>query len=135
MYIDHGQIFVPPWNPIMTVIGLAVSMIVNALVTGLLVFRILKVFREVKATSDERVLGAVNGSALRRVIFILIESGMVLFSVQLVRLLTVCLTLWATRINNDGVYGVYNLLYGIHKMLNVSIESDILVFILLTMWS
>ena len=43
----------------MTLISFAVSMAVNTLVTGLIVFEILKVFLGVKPTSVERVLGAV----------------------------------------------------------------------------
>ena len=54
-------------------------MTVNTLMTGLIVFRILKVFQEVKSAS-----GAITGrSTLHHVIFILIESGMALFSIQL----------------------------------------------------
>src|ERR1700735_4878893 len=63
------------------VAGLALSMTVNALVTGLIVFRIFQVFQEVKTlTADgQSLLGATGGSTLQRVIFILIESGMALF--------------------------------------------------------
>ena len=71
----------------MGVAGLALSMTVNALVTGLIAFRIFKVFREVKtATANDQILGVTGGSTLRRVVFILIESGMALFSIQLARL-------------------------------------------------
>ena len=62
-------------------------MAVNTLVTGLIVFRILKVFLEVKATvtSVERTLGSTRGTKLRHIIFVIIESGMALFAIQLVR--------------------------------------------------
>ena len=63
-------------------------MVVNALVTGLIVFKILKVFLEVRATSVEQTLGSLSstrGSKLRHIIFIIIESGMALFAIQLVR--------------------------------------------------
>jgi hypothetical protein len=66
-------------------------MAVNILVTGLIVFRILKVFWEIKAantvtrTSVELTLGTTGGTKLRHVIFIIIESGMTLLAVQLVR--------------------------------------------------
>ena len=66
--------------------GLATSMAVNTLVTGLIVFRILRVFLEVKATSIERTLGSTGGTKLRHIIFVIIESGMALFAVQLARL-------------------------------------------------
>ena len=61
-------------------------MAVNTLVTGLIVFRILKVFLEVKATSVERTLGSTGGTKLRHIIFVIIESAMALFVMQLVRL-------------------------------------------------
>ena len=65
------------------------SMAVNTLVTGLIVFRILKVFLEVnriKPTSVERNLGslATRGTKLRHVMFVIIESNMALFAMQLV---------------------------------------------------
>ena len=72
----------------LTLTGFIVSMVVNALVTGLIVFKILKVFLEVKATSVERTLGSLSstgGPKLRHIIFIIIESGMALFSIQLAR--------------------------------------------------
>ena len=57
-------------------------MAVNALVTGLIVFKILKVFLQVKAVS---VKGSIGGTTLRHVIFVIIESGMALFAIQLAR--------------------------------------------------
>ena len=66
-------------------------MAVNALVTGLIAFRILKVFSELKATtttSVERTLGSTShgGTKSQHIVFIIIESGMMLLVVQLVRL-------------------------------------------------
>ena len=43
-------------------------------------------FLEVKATSVERTLGSTGGTKLRHIIFVIIESGMALFVMQLVRL-------------------------------------------------
>ena len=67
------------------------SMAVNTLVTGLIVFRILEVFLEVnriKPTSVERNLGslpvATRSTKLRHVMFVIIESNMALFAMQLV---------------------------------------------------
>ena len=83
----------PPGSRL-TLTGLIASMTVNTLVTGLIVFKILKVFLEVKiATSksdSEQTLGSLRqttggGTKLRHVIFIIIESGMALFAIQLVR--------------------------------------------------
>jgi len=72
----------------MVLTSFALSMAVNTLVTGLIVFRIFKVFLEIKAatTSVERTLGTTGGSKLQHVIFIIIESGMALLAVQLVRI-------------------------------------------------
>ena len=59
-------------------------MTMNALVTGLIMFRIFKVFQEVKtATADNQNLGVTGGSTLWCVMSIIIESGMALFSIQL----------------------------------------------------
>jgi hypothetical protein len=67
------------------------SIAVNTLVTGLIVFKIVKVFLEVKSTttaSDEQILGlgSSGGTKLRHVIFVIIESAMALFAIQVVRL-------------------------------------------------
>jgi hypothetical protein len=73
-------------------------MAVNALVTGLIVFKIRKVFVEVQqvyaststSESDEQTLGSTGGgggstSKLQHIIFVIIESGMSLLAIQLVR--------------------------------------------------
>ena len=83
----------------MILTGLLASMAVNALVTGLIVFKILKVFLESKrleidATPVERTLASLSltaGTKLRHIIFIIIESGMALFAIHLVRVVVVCL--------------------------------------------
>ena len=76
----------PTWTWSLTLTGLATSMTVNALMTGLIVFRIFKiVFRQVRPTSDERKLGATGGRQIYSIMAIIIESGMILFSIQLVR--------------------------------------------------
>jgi hypothetical protein len=106
--------------------GLATSMAVNALMTGLIVFKILKVFLEFKPTSVEQTLGSLSstgGSKLRHIIFIIIESGMALFAVQLVR---VVLTSLVAQIENTEFTGPavgMELVIGIHQMLNVTIRS------------
>ena len=69
----------------MFITGLAASMAVNALMTGMIVFRILKV-TGVKPTSIERTLGSTEGNKFRHIMFIIIESGMALFAIQLVRI-------------------------------------------------
>ena len=55
--------------------------VVNTLVTGLIVVKILKVFLEVKITLIEGTLGsAAGGPNYQHVAFIIIESGMALFA-------------------------------------------------------
>jgi hypothetical protein len=93
-------------------------MAVNTLVTGLIVFKIFKVFRDAKIpfTKDATMgsTSSVGGSRLRSIIFILIESGAALFCIQLVRLTVSVLK------TNIGVE-VFDLIVGIHQMLNVNI--------------
>ena len=73
------------WPNTVFMIGLAASMAVNALMTSMIVFRILKV-TGVKSTSVERSLGSTQGNNFRHIMFIIIESGMALFAIQLVRI-------------------------------------------------
>ena len=61
-------------------------MAVNTLVTTMIVFGILKVTMGVQPTSVERSLGSRSSTKFRHIIFILIESGMALFAIQLVRI-------------------------------------------------
>ena len=65
-------------------------MAVNTLVTGMIVFRILKVTMtgvRPTSTSVERTLGSTGGNKFRHIIFIIIESAMALFVIQLVRVM------------------------------------------------
>jgi hypothetical protein len=106
--------------PVLT--SLTASMTVNALVTGLIVFRMFKIFPEVKGvtTSDEQSLGFVATRKLRSIIFVIIESGMVLFAIQLARL-AITATGLQTNVEND----VFALIAGTHPMLNVNINYTI----------
>ena len=113
--IIQGQLYIPRWSDILAITDLALSMTVNALVTGLIVFRILKVFQEVKTST-----AVTGGSTLRRVIFIIIESGVALFSIQLARLVATVLSGM-----DEAVRNAYYLIVGIHEMLNVIIRSVI----------
>ena len=112
-----GQIFETTWGVPWTLTGFALSMAVNTLVTGLIVFKILKVFLEVKAasTSVERTLGATGSTKLRHVIFVIIESGMALFAIQLVRVVL--------YLQSAAGPNAYNLVIGINEMFNVIIGS------------
>ena len=96
--------------------ALATSMAVNALVTGLIVFKILKVFWQVNPILVELTLDSTGGSKLRHVIFVIIESGMMLFAIQVIRLVFDILPMeWAFYANNYVVV--------INEMLNVIIIS------------
>ena len=113
MSIVQGQFSFADWSIPLAIAGLTLSMTVNALVTGLIVFRIFKVVQEVKTdTAEDQILGVTGGSTLRRVIFIIIESGMALFSIQLARLVV---TIAITDASNDA----YPLITATHEMLNV----------------
>ena len=106
-------------------------MVVNALVTGLIVFKILEVFLEVKrlqpeATSIERTLSSLSstgGTKLRQIIIIIIESGMALFAIQLVRVVITSLyELQGGQISPGLLFG-FELASIIHEMLNVVATS------------
>ena len=98
------------WASKLILPSLGMSLIVNALVTSLIVFRIIKVFREVRPTSDQQIGG---GSTLRYIIFVLIESGMAMFAIQLVRFV---LTIVPTE------FSCLPIIIGIHQMFNVIIK-------------
>ena len=74
------------WLPL-SVTTLAAT--VNALSTGLIVFKIRKVFMEVGAASSsiDRTLDSTGGTRFkfRHIMFVIVESGMTLFVIQLVR--------------------------------------------------
>jgi hypothetical protein len=110
--VQGDSLSIASWGDTLTTIGLVTSMAVNALMTGLIVFKILKVFLEFKPTSVERTLGSsTGGSKLQHILFIVIESGMALFAIQLVRVVLSCLDL-------ESVFTVI----GIHEMLNVIVH-------------
>jgi hypothetical protein len=111
-FIVQRQVDSTHWSYVLALTGLAVSMTVNALVTGLIVFRIFRVFREVKDVT--------GGRKLRSIIFIIIESGMALFAIQLARLVIA-----ATGVGTNAELEIYQLIASIHEMLNVVISSVI----------
>jgi hypothetical protein len=123
-FIKQSRIDQTVWGNRVVLTSLIASMTVNALVTGLIVFRILKVFRVVKSatTLEDRSLG---GNKLRSVTFIIIESGMALFAVQLAR---VAITL---NLTIGSLYGPFEFITGIHEMVNVIISSVIVTLCLL----
>jgi len=69
---------------------------------------------------DDSILGVPEGNALRRVIFVLIESGMALFSIHLVRLV-------ATIVNTDATIKALQLIIALQDMVNGITPTIILV--------
>ena len=103
------------WGYMINVTALGISLIVNAVVTGLIVFKILKVYRDGRPTLEGQTLELTeDGAKLRSIMFIIIESGMALFTVQLIR---VVLTLFTVD--------AFVLIIGINQQLNVIIHSVI----------
>ena len=118
----QGQIGTAGWGIKMGISSLTTSMAVNALVTGLIIFKILKVFLEVRVNlstsiSVERTfLGSTRGhgnTKLRQVIFVIIESGMTLFAIQLLRLLFYILPMKWTADASDYVI-VINVMFNVN---------------------
>ena len=119
------------WGAFVTLTSLVLSIFVNALVSGLIVFRIVKVFLEVKRTSVERTLGSTGDAALRHVLFVIIESGMALLVIQLVR---VIIGNWPVQFGTaeyNIITAAYNLVTGINQMFNV-IKSSVHFYFLFT---
>ena len=100
----------------MDLTGLVLSMAVNALVTGLIVFKILRVFLKVNPIMVELTLDSTGGTKLRHVIFIIIESGMLLLAIQVIRLVFSILPM-------EWTVDVLEYVVGINEMLNVIIRS------------
>ena len=116
-----------PWGGVLTLTGLVTSMAVNVLVTGLIVFKILRVFMEVKslkATTVEQTLGSLSstgGPKLQRIIFVIIESGMALFAIQLIRLVISILIQVQESQAAAGLFVLLQAAIIFHQMLNVII--------------
>jgi hypothetical protein len=120
--LEQGIDVIVPWGNTLGITGLTTSMTVNALVTSLIIFKILKVFLDLKPTSIERTLGSSSGgsSNLRHIIFIIIESGMALFAIQLVRVVLTSVVVRTVLPGSAAVVGM-EFVIGIHEMLNVMI--------------
>ena len=124
--ISQNEVIETLWGIRLISTSLITSMTVNALVTGLIVFKIFKVFRGV-TTSEDKSLGITRGNKLHSVAFIIIESGMALFAVQLARV-----GVSAQPIVNLGAkYYAVQFIAGIHEMVNVIISSVIVTLCLL----
>ena len=83
-------------------------------------------FLEVKATSTsvERTLGSTGGTKFRHIMFVIIESGMTLLVIQLVRTLLYAITVPSQFVTLTGpVSSAINYCIGINEMFNVIIRS------------
>ena len=106
------------WPNTLTITGLAASMTVNALMTGMIVFRILKA-TGVRPTSVERILGSAEGNKFRHIMFIIIESGMALFAIQLVRIVLSFVSVPVEQI--PILQAAFDFVAALNQMLNVII--------------
>ena len=110
-----GEIIYADWGDTLILTSWAASITVNTLVTGLIVFKILSV---------ERSLGSLSSTAgntkLRHIVYIIIESGMALFAIQLVRVVLSSLPWYAVP---PGAIYALELVIGVHEMLIVIIRS------------
>ena len=127
-YIADGSIQITIWGLIAASISYAISMVINALVTGLIVYRIFKVLQKVHSTSTEKSLGVNGGRNYRSLIFVIIESGFALFAIQLVRIILYFLLIYW---NATPISDALNFIIVIHQIFNVIIILVIFIFILL----
>ena len=98
------------------VTGLAMSVAVNALMTALIVFKILKVFWQIKTISNDQILGLTGGGTLWRILFIIIESGILLLFIQVFRIVAIVM-------KTDAANNAYSISVAMHNTFNVIIRS------------
>ena len=116
------------WPITVFITGLAASMAVNTLMTGMIVFRILKA-TGVTPTSVERTLGSTEGNKFRHIMFIIIESGMALFAIQLVRFLLEFISVPVEKL--PFLEAANDMVIAINQMLNVTIIRSSFILLLL----
>jgi hypothetical protein len=133
-FIVQNQVGETVWGLRLALASLITSMTVNALVTGLIVFKIFKVFRKVKSvtTLEDKSWGITqaDGNRLRSVTFIIIESGMALFAIQLARVVTSALVT-VLESSASATFYAFELIVAIHEMVNVIISTVIVTLCLL----
>ena len=105
--------------------GLAASMAVNSLMTGMIVFRIFKVTRAMPSTTFEQTLSSNGGNKFRHIMFIIIESGMALLVIQVVRFVL------AFMPETAAWFGAYDFVLAINQVLNVIIKRSVFFLFLL----
>ena len=109
-----------PTNTVFTT-GLAASMAVNSLMTGMIMFRILKA-TGFKPTSVEQTLGSTEGNKFRHIMFIIIESGMALFAIHLFRVVLSTITVSLEQL--PFLQATADFVIVINEMLNVIIITS-----------
>ena len=114
----------PGWVYLVTLTSFPISLTVDALVTGLIVFRILRVYLEVVKPTGS----GTGKSKLQPVIFMLIESGMALLCMQLADLVLFIIQTDSTLVVDQPI--AYTL-----QMLSVTIKSVIITFFFQMLWA
>ena len=121
------------WPNTLIITGLAASMAVNTLMTGMIVFRILKVTAGAKPTSVERALGSTRSKKFWHIMFVIIESGMALFAIQLVRVVLVSISPVLQEPSNY-FQATYDIVVVINQMLNVIVKIRSFTFLCYFCW-
>ena len=103
-------------------------MAVNALMTGMIVFRIFNVTRAMPSTSVEQTLGSTGGSKFRHIMFIIIESGMALLVIQVVRFALGFIPEPVTAAQRMGLETASDFVIAINEVLNVIIIRSVFFF-------
>ncbi|KAF8816975.1 hypothetical protein BYT27DRAFT_7205407 [Phlegmacium glaucopus] len=80
--VPDGSVGVTHLGYAVSLTSLAISLVVNGVVTGLIVLRILKVYWEARPTFEDQTLGIGTKGKIQSIIFIMIESGIAMFAIQ-----------------------------------------------------
>ena len=78
----------------------------------------------VKPTSVERTLGSTEGNKFRHIMFIIIESGMALFAIQLVRFVLAFISVPVDSEQVPFLQAATDIVVVINQMLNVIIKRS-----------
>ena len=111
----------------MGVASIVLSMIVNAYATGLIAFKLFKMQRDTKPTLG--TLSSSGGIKYRSVISIIIESGVALFCIQLIR---VVLIVNFEMTGSDVPLNALEIVIPIHEIFNVSTLNTSIILVIAT---
>ena len=112
--VSNNQLVNANWGWSLISTSFALSLAVNAVVSGFILFRIVKVYWEVEPVLYENFFYATGGSKFRSIAIAIIESAMALFALQVI--LVVCSSIATGPADEVG-----NLTIGTHQMLLVSL--------------